>query len=459
MDTFSLYSRLPIFMQNWLCIARGHQLQAQRYPPRYSIDFEELIKSEKRDRAAILAYKEEQTFRILDYAYKHCPYYRETFRRAGLTPSDFTCLADLAKFPTLGKEDVRTYWTGLISDEYDRRTLIPYHTSGSTGKALDFYWTRDSLSFYWATVWRGRRRCGIEKGDLHLNFTGKLVVPLTQHRPPYWRYNGALNQYMLNMQHITAAKVPDIVRFLNETDFRFIVGYPSIIYSFCQFVDELGLDIRRVPPVMFPSAEKLYDYQREQIARTFPGIRIMEHYGFSENAASASKCLAGQYHEDYELGHMELAGARPVANGSAGRLIATAFRNYGMPFIRYEVGDTAVFSRSECSCGLHSQVITDIEGRNEDYVLTPEGTRVMRFDYIFKDTRSIREAQVVQERPGAITLVIVRRDSYDLSMERKLAEAVHSTISPAMKVNFEYVDEIPRTKSGKFKAIVSKLPK
>ena len=42
-------------------------------------------------------------------------------------------------------------------------------------------------------------------------------------------------------------------------------------------------------------------------------------------------------------------------------------------------------------------------------------------------------------------------------MERYLKEEVHSMISPSIKVYFEYVDNIERTKSGKFKAVVSYL--
>ena len=462
MNIFKLYSLFPVSVQNMFCTLKGYQLENQRYSAGvgYLTDFQYLVESDKKATAEdILRYKEEETFQILEYVYRHCPYYRATFKEVGVTPEDFKQIEDLQKFPILTKEQVRTYWMGMISDEINPKMLIPYHTSGSTGKALDFFWTKDSLIYYWATVWRGRKRCGIEKGDLHLNFTGKLVVPLSQKRPPYWRYNAALRQYMINMQHITVEKVPAIVDFINQTDFRFIVGYPSIIYSFAQFVEELGLRIKKVPPFMFPSAEKLYDYQRDLILNVFPGLQIMEHYGFSENAACASKCLQGHYHEDFEIGHLELLNAIPTSGGEMGKLLATGFKNKGMPFIRYEIGDSATFSNTPCTCGLHSRVIFDIEGRSEDYVITPEGTRVMRFDYLFKDTHSIKECQVVQRKLGEVTLRIVKRDNYTMAVEASIIERAHSIISPTIQVNFEYVNEIQRTKAGKFRAVVSELNK
>lgn len=423
----------------------------------YSDPFRQLLTSESATKEQIAAYKEEETFRIIDYAYRHCPFYHSSFQSRGLTPSDFKCMDDLQKFPILTKEDVRRYWMGMLSDEADRQTLISRHTSGSTGKALDFFLSRENLQFYWATVWRGRARADIHKGDLHLNFTGKLVIPLQQSRPPYWRYNRALNQYMLNMQHINTEKTPYIVRFINDVRPKFLVGYPSIIHSFTSFVEELGLKVEHMPLCMFPAAEKLYDFQREQILHVFPDMKIMEHYGFSENVASASKCAVGHYHEDWELGHLELQNPEANEKGLTGTLLATGFKNTAMPFIRYDVGDTATFSTTDCQCGLHSRVITDIEGRKEDYILTPEGTRIKRFDYLFKATRTVKECQIVQRKPGEIIIRIVRRADYKQSDEKNIENLVHSMISPGMRVTFDYVSEIPRTKAGKFRAVISEL--
>lgn len=459
MNIYSFYSQCPIFIQNLLCNLQGWRLEKQRYNKEYFTILERLIESEQWSKEQIISYKEEHIYKIIEYAFKHCPYYYKKYTTYGVSPSSFTCINDLYKFPLLTKEDIRKNWKGILSDEYIIKQLIPYHTSGSTGKALDFYWTRHNLQFYWATVWRGRKRFNIHKGDPHLNFTGKLVVPLKQRTPPYWRYNSFLNQYMLNMQHITPQKIKDIVNFINEKNFLFYVGYPSIINTFVQLIAEQQLKIQQAPQYIFSSAERVYTYQQKAIEQVLPQSKIIEHYGFSENAASASKCIQNVYHEDFELGHLELFNPQMTTNGQTGIMLATGFQNYAMPFIRYEIGDTATFSSSECTCGLKSQVITDIEGRNEDYILTPEGGRIMRMDYIFKDTSSIAECQVIQKEPYSIVLKIVRRTNYKQETEKELRKNIKELISPTLKVSFEYVSEIPRTKSGKFKAIISLLNK
>lgn len=128
-----------------------------------------------------------------------------------------------------------------------------------------------------------------------------------------------------------------------------------------------------------------------------------------------------------------------------------------MPFIRYAVGDVAEWKEMTCTCGRHSTVLTRVEGRVEDYVVTPEGRRIMRFDYIFKDTHNIREVQVVQRELGSIDLRIVRRPEYATRDEDLVREEVKHRVSSQLKVNFEYVDQIEREPNGKIRAVRSYL--
>ena len=457
MNQFAIYKKLPVFLQNILCSVQGYRLEKQRYNKDYYKIYNSLLESDQWNESQILAYKEEHIDKIIEYAFKHYHFYKKKYTENGLTALDFKGMEDLAKFPILTKEEIRENWKGMISDETNIKKLIPYHTSGSTGKALDFYWTSHSLQYYWAVVWRGRQRFEVYKGDRHLNFTGKIVIPIEQNKPPYWRYNKPLNQYMLNMQHLTPQKVKDIVNFINQCDFKFFVGYPSIMNTLANLIEEQGLIITNTPEYIFSSAEKMYENQQQNICKAFPGTTIIEHYGFSENAASASKCKRNVYHEDFELGHLEINNPVKTEKGVTGSMVATGFQNFAMPFIRYEIGDTGTFTDKKCDCGLQSQVITDIEGRNGDYVITPEGAHIMRFGYIFKETSSIKECQIVQKELGSLIVRIVKRDNYNKSTEENIREAIKEWISPTIRVNFEYVNEIPRTKSGKFKAVVSEL--
>ena len=336
--------------------------------------------------------------------------------------------------------------------------LVHSHTSGSTGKALDFYLTKDLIPYQWAVWWRFRNRFGVEWGDKHLNCTGKLVVPIRVSKPPFYRINRPIQQWLINMQHLSPDKIKDIVDMINRENFVYISGYPSIIGSLAALINEYGLKIENPPRYVFSGAEKMYENQKCIIQTAFPGIIISDHYGTSEGIINASKCIHGYYHEDYEFGHIECNNSTYISETEyRGDLLGTGFNNYGMPFIRYKIGDSAIWTAQKCSCGLHSAVIKEIEGRVEDYVLTPEGTKIKRFDYLFKDTVNIKECQVVQKSVGEVIFRIVRRDSYKLDTELLIKKNVAQMISPTLIVKFEYVDEIHRTASGKFKAVISEL--
>lgn len=457
MNKLSIYSALPYWLQNIAVSLHGYKLKKQRFNRDFYNILDFLNSTSGWTQERIRSYKEEHIFKILEHAYTHCPYYKKKYKEAGLKPTDFKQLEDLVIFPILTKEEVRQNWHGMVADNINKKDLILYHTSGSTGKALDFYWTKYSSAFYWAVDQRYKNRFGFTLGTKCLNFTGHPIVPLNILTPPFWRYDSVLNRYFLTMQQISAPKISAISKWLDTANIEMFVGYPSIMTAFANELYNQKIEINCPPKHIFTGAEKLYDNQKRILQDVFKDVQIHELYSFSEQAAIATHCKNSVYHEDFEIGHMELDKAEPVEHGLQGEILATGFINMGMPFIRYQNGDTAVFSNRKCDCGLHSQIIEDIIGRNEDYIITPEGLHLQRLDYIFKDSIDIKECQVVQRQLGEIILRIVRRNSYNTASEKKLLVNISQWVSPTIKVKFEYVDEIPRTKAGKFKAVVSEL--
>ncbi|HEU4556409.1 MAG TPA: hypothetical protein VFS20_01125 [Longimicrobium sp.] len=455
------YARLPVFLQNAVCAAWGWREARTRLGPEFRRRLDELAASEGWSRARIDAWQDEQVARMVKHAYERVPFYRERMRAAGVSPADVRGRADLARLPVVTKEDVRASSGAMLAENADRRALRARHTSGTTGSSLHFYTTAAAVAFQWAVWWRHRRRHGVEPGMLHANFTGKLVVPLRQTRPPYWRWNPAAGQALLNMQHVTPANIRPIIEFLDAEPFVFWSGYPSIIHAVAATALEAGLSLRNPPRVVDTGAENVLDLQRRDITR-LTGARMIDQYGFSEGCGNASSCPHGRYHEDFEFGVLECLNPEPLPGGRVrGEIVATGLACPEFPFIRYRVGDTGVWEPEgfRCPCGRESRVLAWVEGRQDDYVITPEGTRVMRFDYLFKDTHRVRECQVVQERLGEITLRVVRRPGYGAADERTIEGEVRRWISPTLKVRFDYVERLERERSGKFRAVKSLLPR
>jgi phenylacetate-CoA ligase len=210
---------------------------------------------------------------------------------------------------------------------------------------------------------------------------------------------------------------------------------------------------------VFTGAENMLDHQRRDI-HSVTGATITDQYGFSEGCGNASQCDQLVYHEDFEYGILECVDPEPLPSGDVrGRIIATGFASLGFPFLRYDTGDIGIWANPgfRCLCGRQSRVLKSIEGRVDDYVITPEGRRIMRFDYLFKDSLAIREAQVVQASVGQIVIrVVLEPNAGDGELE-SIRQLVAQWISPLLRVEFEVVEQIERQRNGKFKAVVSGL--
>lgn len=418
-----------------------------------------LLSKEKTKRSVINAYQNEKIKELIDHAYKNTSYYKTLMDTVALNPTDVNSIKSLSKMPVLRKTDVIKYSEELLSSNIDNSLLRTSMTSGTTGTALKFYTTDESIAFQWAVWWRHRSRFGFVPGEWHVNFTVRPVVPTNQSKPPFWRIDLARKQVIVSAAHLTSSKVPHIVKYLNRKKIKYFTGSPSQIAQFCSVIEEDGLRLTSKPEVVFTGAENIQELQRKVI-ESVTGAVITDQYGFSEGAANASRCEYGNYHEDWEFGYLECGDGIKNSDGTVtGKILATGFSNMVFPFIRYEVGDTATWAPDDykCPCGRESKVIFEICGRNDDYIITPEGNKVMRFGFLFKETTGIYEAQVVQREVGSIVIRYVPSESFkekDLEHVRSLAK---EWVSPKLQVTFEKMETIPRSASGKFRPVISEL--
>ena len=150
----------------------------------------------------------------------------------------------------------------------------------------------------------------------------------------------------------------------------------------------------------------------------------------------------------------------PAAPGERGELIITDLDNYGMPFIRYRIGDIGVPSDRKCNCGRGLPIMEKVEGRTFDIIV---GTNGRHFDGHFFSillrtaVDGIKQFQVVQESKNEINIKIVVDEVFKTEYIDVLTTKIHEYCGEDMDVNFEIVDEIPLAKSGKFRFIISKV--
>jgi phenylacetate-CoA ligase len=129
--------------------------------------------------------------------------------------------------------------------------------------------------------------------------------------------------------------------------------------------------------------------------------------------------------------------------------------------VRYRIEDVAVFAPAEatCACGRGGTLVERVVGRTEDYVLTPDGRFVGRLDHLFKDAVHVKLAQIVQPTVHEVILRIVRTPAYTSQDEHAILEQARVRLGSAVAIHVDYVDDIERTSSGKFRFIVSMIDK
>src|SRR6202008_3961893 len=109
-----------------------------------------------------------------------------------------------------------------------------------------------------------------------------------------------------------------------------------------------------------------------------------------------------------------------LETNAEGAAIGTGLRNYAMPFIRYSTGDAIECSEGECECGRPFGLVRSIEGRMEDYIVTPNGSRVGRLDHLLKGAEGVAEAQIVQDDPAVVRIRVVRGKGYSVETEHSI---------------------------------------
>ncbi len=454
----SIYKVLPISLQNLASSTYGYHQNKYRYNKTYYSHLSFFMSSDFFTNEQRTAYQREKLSSLL-LSLKHNDYYSsilEEFNNIEIidNPVDI-----IGKIPITSKETIHKYFNEISANVKDAYIV---RTSGTTGKALKLMKTSNDMAAQTACWSRHRSRFGIKHKDQSVNFTGKLVVPSNQKKPPYWRYNQAWDQYLVNMQHINKENITSIVGFLNSISPKFYSGYPSIIADVASLAMEMGLELSNSskPYVIFCGAENTYQWQKDKIEK-WTGAIVTDLYGLTEGACNLSRCQYGYYHEDFELCYSELVDVENLESGKKrGKLVGTGFFLEAFPLLRYDTGDIAVQMPEEflCPCGRHGKIYESISGRVDDYVLTPEGTKIMRFDYLFKDTEEIEEVQVIQKSPSVVLFKIkLRADYSNQEVEKVLNRRFKEWISKSMELKFEYVQYIEKSSTGKFKAVINEL--
>ena len=413
MNGLALYERLPGPLQDLACTWAGFQRYRARFTPHFERTLASLESHEGASLDTLYADQQRRLLTLANRARLHAPHYRAlslpVFEAADDPVAGMRAILDA--FPVLEKQTYRDAPESFLAEDVPADRRLKGKTSGTTGSALPLWYTSESLAEEYAVVWRLRRREGARLRDPHFTFGGQMIVPLARSNPPFWRTNHWSNQKLFSLYHMTEENLPAYVAAMHALPATYVEGYPSSLHLLARAMIESG---RRLPPgrvkAIFPSSESLLAFHRRDIEEAF-GTRIYDRYGTSEFAVSMTGCREGNLHLDMEFGLVEVEATEETDDWVRGALLVTGFANDATPFIRYRIGDVGTRSKRPCACGRAGEVFLDVDGRIEDYVVTPDGRWIGRMDHVFKEQREIAEAQILQDDASAIEVRVAPRDS------------------------------------------------
>lgn len=402
----------------------------------------------------------------LKHAYDNVPHYKQAFDAKGVQPSDCKTLADLSKFPSTTKSDLRAnYPFGMFA--VPRQQVVRVHaSSGTTGKPTVVGYTQRDIDTWADLVARSIRASGGRKGDIvHVAygyglFTGGLGAHYGAER---------LGCTVIPMSGGQTEKQVQLIR-----DFEpdIIMVTPSYMQVIIEEFERQGIDPKSMSvKVGIFGAEPWTEAMRHDI-EVRAGIDAVDIYGLSEvmGPGVANECIETKdgpvIWEDHfypEIIDPETGEALP--EGSEGELVFTTLTKEALPVIRYRTRDlTRLLPPTARSMRRMGKIV----GRSDDMLII-RGVNVFPTqieELVLQHGQLGGQYQLVVTRQGALDelqvlceLLPAHAHGDRTAVSNALRERIKTLIGVSATVSVGAPESIERTLVGKARRVIDKRSK
>lgn len=408
------------------------------------LEFLQLQREQQLSKERIEELKWERFKKILKHAYDNTEFYRRRFKDVGITPEDINERKDLEKIPTITREDLRDP-EKLIARGFKKHKMDSSTTSGSTGRRTTAYFDKRAwLKGKFLLKLRARLACGLSPLD-------RLAV-FSEARAQ----NSPLKEFFLRQKFFSILDpIEKLIPEIENYNPSAMYGFPSHFSLLAERKTD-GMNPSRI----FTSSEMLDLNTRRKIESGFRA-EVFDVYGCTELKEIAWEC---QEHSGYHINSdwllVEFIRNENEGMEGGGSIVVTSLYNYGMPLIRYVVGDTGHLIEDRCPCGRGLSLMNPTLGRSVDYFILPEGAMVSPYAMTcaIENIEGMKQYQIVQEERGYALVNVVPNDRFNQESEQGIKFALEKVL-PGVKVYVNLVDEIAREKSGKYRIVVSEVKK
>lgn len=383
---------------------------------------------------------------ILKHAVSHSLYY------ADCNPNDFK------SFPIVNKNILRENYNLVKVSEsniaHQKGKMHIQHTSGSTG--TPFYIPQDT---------RKRNRRVAE-----LKYFGNIVGFKSHEKMVHlriwtrWQNKSKIqslreNIIAFDMSDLSDGKLKKLCDIIEKKKVVCLRGYASSFDLLAKYVRDNHIILPNLS-IIIAGSEALQDSTRENVIK-YIKCNIISQYANEENGILAQEGVLPDFngfylnHASYFFELLKLDSDEPAQYGELGRIVLTDFFNYAFPIIRYDTGDTAVFTKDNDTS---YECMEKLYGRRMDMVYTTEGIPIfpMVFCRILKYYDEIKQWQFIQKSKNHYELKVVSEDR-KFSKESEVFSELQNYLGKEAILSFNYVNEIPVLNSGKRKSVVCEL--
>ncbi|TDI89506.1 MAG: phenylacetate--CoA ligase family protein [Caldithrix sp.] len=399
--------------------------------------------------------------RIVQYAAKTVPYYRDFFQREGINSGQIKTVADLDRLPLVDKQELRKDPSRFLSNSALGKNSIAFLTSGSTGLPLNIHHDSNSLL---ANIAFGERQrevitgiCGRKVGyrEALISYNGCVSTKV-------WDFYEKKTYIPVRPQRLLipiSKTIEAVVQELNRFRPNVLIGYGSYLEAFFKTIYSMEVNIQ-LPQVLLYGGDAMTNAGRDFIEEKF-GVPVLSTYQAMECFKIGFFCENREnFHLHEDLCHVKIVNAdgEEVADDEKGEVVISNLVNRGTVLLNYRLGDIASISNRKCSCGRTLSLLSEIEGRVEDIIILPDGQFVHpRVVWsIFKHKNEVLQYQLIQHELMLFELKLVTGGQETVNgFLNELLTDLREVLGESSTIEAEFYNELPRQNRGKFRSVMS----
>jgi phenylacetate-CoA ligase len=412
--------------------------------------------SQKWNKQKIAEFQDKKLIEIVNHAANNVPYYRNLFKSIDFDPKQFRGRIDMHRIPLLDKQTLRIRQKEFIADNAEQFGINWESTSGSTGTPLNLAIDNSTKAHKLAAVLRSYQWAG------YIPWKKTFSIQSYKFKKPkaiYKRYP-MVNLWRFNSRLITKEASLQILGMINNLKPEMMIGYPFSIYMLSKFANDEGVSIYPLKAIV-TAGETLSDKRRKLIENAY-NCRVFDFYSHHEDVAIISECKKHSKHifEDFSYTEVIDEQNNNITASGTGELVGTGFYNFAMPLIRYRVGDKVIIDETQesCSCGCQFKTVQQIIGRQNDYIITPDGRYIGNvLEHAIDKARGVILSQCVQDAKNHIYLNLIVDNNFNEDSITDLENGIRSRLGDEIQIDYKVVNELEKKTSGKTPFILSKI--